>query len=98
MDKDMTVVPKDTIDPWSGFNGGLWPKEIDVRDFIQQNVTPYYGDERFLAGATGRTRNLWARLEALFVEERKKQVLDVSQIPSSITAHAAGYIDKENEV
>jgi formate C-acetyltransferase len=90
--------PHDPSDPWSGFARGLWTKEIDVRDFIQQNVTPYYGDEAFLAGPTERTKNIWAKLQDLFIEERKKQVLDVSQIPSSITAHDAGYIDKEHEV
>jgi len=84
--------------PWQGFRGGLWQKEIDVRDFIQQNYEPYHGDERFLAPATARTRQIWATLSALFVEERRKGVLDVSQIPSSITAHAPGYIDRDNEV
>lgn len=82
----------------AAFRSGLWVKDIDVRDFIQQNVTPYYDDEAFLAGATHRTKAIWAKLQALFVEERKKSVLDVSQIPSSITAHDAGYIDKDNEV
>jgi formate C-acetyltransferase len=80
------------------FAGGLWQKEIDVRDFIQSNVTPYYGDEDFLAGPTERTKGIWAKLTALFAEERKKGVLDISQIPSSITAHDAGYIDKGNEI
>src|SRR5687768_9988646 len=84
--------------PWKGFTLGLWQKEINVRDFIQQNYTPYDGDESFLAPATERTKNIWARLNELFVEERKKGVLDVSQIPSSITAHAPGYIDRDNEV
>jgi formate C-acetyltransferase len=88
----------DGTEPWFGFSGGLWTKEINVRDFIQQNVTPYYGDSTFLAGPTKRTQAIWAKLQALFPEERKKGVLDVSQIPSSITAHAAGYIDKDNEV
>lgn len=89
----------DTSSPaWQGFSGGLWQKEINVRDFIQQNYTPYEGDESFLAPATKRTQGIWKKLEALFVEERKKQVLDVSQIPSSITAHAPGYIDKEHEI
>src|SRR5262249_46273525 len=59
---------------------------------------PYDGDASFLAPATERTKKIWARLNELFVEERKKGVLDVSQIPSSITAHAPGYIDKDNEV
>lgn len=88
----------DSAAPWSGFSPGLWTREINVRDFIQQNVSPYYGDGAFLAGPTKRTTALWEKLQELFVEERKKGVLDVSQIPSSITAHAAGYIDKENEV
>jgi len=84
--------------PWFGFNSGLWTREVNLRDFIQQNVTPYYGDDTFLVGPTRRTTALWAKLQELFVEERKKGVLDVSQIPSSITAHDAGYIDRENEV
>ena len=86
------------ISPWSGFQPGLWQKEINVRDFIQQNYTPYDGDGSFLAPATARTKNIWETLEKLFVEERKKGVLDVSPIPSSITAHAPGYIDRENEI
>jgi len=84
--------------PWHGFRTGLWQKEINVRDFIQQNYEPYDGDESFLSPATKRTLKIWERLQQLFLEERKKGVLDVSQIPSSITAHAPGYIDKENEI
>ena len=84
--------------PWHGFRTGLWQKEINVRDFIQQNYEPYDGDESFLSPATKRTQKIWEQLQKLFIEERKKAVLDVSQIPSSITAHAPGYIDKENEV
>ena len=80
------------------FMPGLWTKEINVRNFIQLNYEPYYGDESFLAGPTKRTTALWKKLTDLFVEERKKGVLDVSQIPSTITAHDAGYIDKKNEV
>jgi formate C-acetyltransferase len=83
---------------WEGFTIGLWQNEINVRDFIQQNYEPYEGDESFLAPATERTKKIWDRLNRLFVEERKKGVLDISQIPSSITAHAPGYIDRENEV
>src|SRR5262245_7591437 len=83
---------------WQGFNGGLWQREINVRDFIQQNVQPYEGDEAFLAPATKRTLGIWDKLQALFVEERKKGVLDVSQIPSSITAHEPGYIDRDKEI
>jgi len=80
------------------FERGLWMKEINVRHFIQQNYTPYHGDESFLAGPTKRTTALWKKLADLFLEERKKGVLDISQIPSTITAHDAGYIDKGNEV
>jgi len=87
-----------TSNAWRNLQPGLWQKEINVRDFIQQNYTPYEGDDSFLAPATNRTRKMWARLNELFVEERKKGVLDISQIPSSITAHAPGYIDKDNEV
>jgi formate C-acetyltransferase len=81
-----------------GFKRGLWQKEINVRDFIQQNYTPFEGDGSFLSRATDRTKKIWNRLNDLFVEERKKGILDVSQIPSSITAHAPGYIDRETEL
>jgi formate C-acetyltransferase len=84
--------------PWATFAAGLWTREINVRDFIQQNVAAYYGDASFLAPATSRTKTLWAKLQELFVEERKRGVLDISQIPSSITAHDAGYIDKDLEI
>jgi formate C-acetyltransferase len=84
--------------PWHGFRGGLWQKQVDVRDFIQKNYEPYDGGGAFLAPATARTKAIWAKLEALFVEERKKGVLAISQVPSSITAHGPGYIDRENEV
>src|SRR5271169_3143514 len=87
-----------TISAWTGFKPGPWQKEINVRDFIQQNYEPYEGNGSFLAPATERTKKLWDRLNDLFVEERKKGVLDISQVPSSITAHAPGYIDRENEV
>jgi len=84
--------------PWRGFRSGLWQKQIDVRDFIQQNYEPYEGDEAFLASATPRTLKIWDKLGALFALERKKGVLEISQVPSSITAHGPGYIDRENEV
>jgi formate C-acetyltransferase len=90
--------PEPAVTSERRFKPGLWTKEINVRDFIQQNVEPYYGDERFLCGPTERTVAIWKKLTDLFVQERKRGVLDVSQIPSSITAHDAGYIDKDNEV
>jgi formate C-acetyltransferase len=91
-------VATETTAPWQGFKPGFWQREINVRDFIQQNYEPYEGDQSFLVPATERTKKLWNRLNLLFVEERKKGVLDISQIPSSITAHGPGYIDRENEV
>src|SRR4051794_22074544 len=89
---------KKVIPQWERFNEGFWQSEINVRDFIQQNYEPYEGDESFLAAATPRSKKIWEQLNELFVEERKKGVLDISQIPSSITAHAPGYIDRENEI
>jgi formate C-acetyltransferase len=82
------IAPEAAASPWLGFTPGLWQKEINVRDFIQQNYEPYEGDEAFLAPATERTKKLWSRLNDLFVEERKKGVLDVLrfQAPSLPTA------------
>src|SRR3954462_999716 len=94
----MEAEHKQAPDNQAAFTPGLWTKEINVRNFIQNNYEPYYGDESFLARPTKRTLAIWKKLSDMFVEERKKGVLDVSQIPSSITAHDAGYIDKQNEV
>lgn len=90
--------PKESVKAWRRFSPGLWMKEINLRAFIQRQVTPYYGDGSFLVGPTPRTQALWAKLQAMFIEERKKGVLDVSQVPSSIVAHEPGYIDRANEV
>jgi len=68
---------KATTDAWRGFKPGLWQRDVNVRWFLQQNYTPYEGDEAFLAPVTERTRRIWKKLEALFVEERKKGVLDI---------------------
>ena len=89
---------QEAVPAWKGFRKGLWQKEINVRNFIQHHYEPYDGDGSFLAPATKRTQEIWKKLTDLFVEERKKGVLDVSQIPSSITAHAPGYIDRDNEI
>ena len=83
---------------WRGFRLGIWQNEVNVRDFIQQNYAPYDGDESFLASTTKRTENIWNRLKEMFKEERKKGVLEVSQVPSSITSHATGYIDRDKEI
>ena len=83
---------------WKGFNDGLWQSEINVRDFVQQNYEPYEGDDSFLAPATERTKGIWTHLNELFKVERQKGVLDISQVPTSIIAHAPGYIDRDNEI
>ena len=69
-----------------------------MREFIQRNYTPYEGDGSFLQGATDRTRGIWKTLQPLLAQEREKGILDVSQVPSGILAHAPGYIDKANEL
>ena len=84
---------------WRGFTGTAWRERIDVRDFIQANYTPYEGDGSFLAGPTARTAAVWGEITALFPEERRKGVLDIdTTTPSTITAHAPGYIDREREL
>ncbi len=84
---------------WRDFNEGRWQRAIDVRDFIVRNLTPYDGDEGFLAGPTARTRAVWEKLQPYFREEQKKGVLDVdAATPSTVLAHDAGYIDRDNEV
>ena len=84
---------------WRGFKPGSWSTSIDVRDFIVRNVTPHTGDEKFLAGASKRTKAVWAKLQPYFQEERKKGVLAVdAKTPSTLLAHKAGYIDRDNEV
>ena len=85
-------------DPWTGFSEGAWREQVDVRGFIQENYRPYEGDASFLADATERTKKLWDELGVLLAKEREAGVLDVSTVPSSITAHEAGYINKELEV
>src|SRR3954452_17852007 len=86
-------------DCWSGFRPGEWRNSIDVRDFIVRNVTPYKGDEGFLAPPSARTKAVWAKLQPYFQDERKKGVLAVdAKTPSNLLAHAPGYIDRENEV
>src|ERR1700759_2359957 len=89
----------DQRDPWRGFNSGAWCTSIDVRDFIISNVTPYRADERFLAGPSKRTKAVWAKLQPFFQEERQKGVLAVdAKTPSTLLAHKAGYIDRDNEI
>ncbi len=86
-------------DAWNGFVGGRWEREINVREFIRLNYTPYEGDQRFLADATPATDELWGRLQKLQKEERAKGgVLDMdTDIVSSITSHGPGYLEKDLE-
>ena len=84
---------------WAGFKGELWKKEINVRDFIQHNYTPYEGDESFLKPSSEKTRKVWDKLTEMFKVEREKGVYDTeTKQPQSITTYGPGYIDKENEV
>ena len=94
-----TTLTELRVDAWENFRGGPWQSSIDVRRFIQANYTPYAGDAAFLAGPTARTRGLWARLEAMFPAERARGVYEVdTHTPAAITAHAPGYIDRDNEL
>ena len=84
---------------WEGFNNGAWQKEINVRDFIQKNYTPYDGDESFLAGPTDATKELWKETLELQKKEREAGgVLDMdTKVVQTITSHDAAYIDKDKE-
>ncbi len=83
---------------WQGFTEGSWTREVNVRDFIQKNYSPYEGNAEFLAAATAKTQQLWQKVLELMKLEREKSVLDVdTKLPTSITAHDAGYIDREVE-
>ena len=84
---------------WNTFNSGVWEREINVRDFIQKNYTPYDGDDSFLAGPTQNTKDLWAQVMDLSEQERKAGgVLDMdTKIISTITSHGPGYLNKEKE-
>ncbi|MGR3807635.1 formate C-acetyltransferase [Pasteurella testudinis] len=84
---------------WAGFKDGNWQQNVDVRDFIQANYTPYEGDEAFLAGATPATTALWDKvMEGIKEENRTHEPLDFdTDLPSTITSHAAGYIQQDLE-
>ena len=84
---------------WRDFSGGVWEREINVRDFIQKNYTPYDGDDTFLAGPTQATKDLWTQVMDLTAKEREAGgVLDMdTKIVSTITSHGPGYLDKEKE-
>ena len=84
---------------WKDFEGNAWKDEINVRDFIQSNYTPYEGDDSFLVGPTDRTKKLWDEVLKLYEKERENGgVLDAdTKTPSAINAYDAGYIDKNLE-
>jgi len=83
---------------WKGFDSGVWSDEVNVRDFIQRNLTPYVGDDSFLVGATDRTTQLWEEVCKLTKIENEKGILDVeTKKPSRITSHGPGYINKDLE-
>ena len=84
------------FEQWEGFEGRIWKEEVNVRDFIQKNYTPYDGDESFLAGPTEATDKLWGALQKLQKAERAKGgVLDMeTEVVSGLTAYGPGYIDE----
>ncbi len=95
----MTQVLENVKNAWENFKGEKWKAEIDVRDFILNNVNVYEGDESFLAGATEATKQLWDQVMDLTTKERENGgVLDMdTKIVSSITSHEPGYLNKETE-
>lgn len=84
---------------WRNFSGGAWENEVNVRNFIQKNYTPYDGDDSFLEGPTQDTKELWEQVLELSKQEREAGgVLDMdTKIISTITSHGPGYLDKEKE-
>ena len=84
---------------WDGFNGRIWKEEVNTRDFIQKNYTPYDGDDSFLAGPTEATNKLWGILQGLQKQEREKGgVLDMeTKVVSTLTAYGPGYISEETK-
>ena len=88
------------MNAWNTFNGGAWQNEINVRDFIQKNYTPYDGDGAFLAPATARTTALREKFDALLAEERDRggvRSIDTDTV-ITITAFGPGYLDRDNEI
>ena len=98
----MTTATEQSVqfEAWKGFEPGPWTENIDVRDFIQRNYTPYDGDSSFLAGPTEKTKNVWSHLEENYLSvERQKRIFDVdTHTPSDIDAFPAGYICEDDNV
>ncbi|MEA5540923.1 formate C-acetyltransferase [Limnoraphis robusta Tam1] len=83
---------------WKGFVQGQWTTEVNVRDFIQKNYTPYEGNDDFLAQPTENTKFLWEKVKVLMAQEREQGILELeTKTPSSITSHAPGYIAQDLE-
>ncbi len=95
----MTELNEKLANAWEGFSKGDWQNEVNVRDFIQKNYTPYEGDESFLAGATQATTTLWDKvMEGIKLENRTHAPVDFdTNVAATITSHDAGYIAKELE-
>lgn len=87
------------FEAWKDFNEGNWKKDVDIRDFIQKNYTPYEGDSSFLAEASEKTKKLWNEVTELYKKEKENGgVLDISaDVASTITSHSPGYINKNLE-
>lgn len=86
-------------DLWKDFKGEVWRREINVRDFIQNNYTPYEGSDAFLTPSTEKTKKIWNKLSEMFKEEQAKGVYDAeTKLPQGIDTYGPGYIDKDNEV
>ena len=88
------------FEQWKGFQKGDWQSEINVRDFIQRNYTPYEGDDSFLATTTEKTQKLWNEVLELYKKEQASpgSVLDIdTKTVSTVSSHEAGYIDKDLE-
>lgn len=95
----MTIPTTVMLEAWKGFKGGDWQNEVNTREFIQANYTPYEGDESFLAEATPSTTSLWdSVLEGIKEESRTHAPIDFdTDLPSTIISHDAGYINKDLE-
>src|SRR4051812_9585361 len=93
------AAPRTASQAWTGFVPGPWQHEIDVRDFIVRNTRSYNDGEGFLAPISDRTKAVFETLQPYFAQEAQKGVLDVDpSVPSSITSHPPGYIDRANEI
>lgn len=100
MERTTTDVEATTQEAWAGFTTGNWTDNIDVRDFIQKNYTPYEGDASFLSGPTEKTLKVWDTLSNKYLNvERERRVYDVdTKIPADVDAFPAGYISEDDNV